>query len=124
MTSTGHAIQIFNDIASGKDGTLDITGRDLPEHGCFVGGVTTPLVFESVADANRSTALNRIHLFVALVDEQTDTPYIGWWLDEDTGKVWVDASTWYADPADAAAACRERGEIAFYDIATGESVRP
>lgn len=111
-----YAAEIFNSITDGKDGTLDIlAGLPLPEHGYFVGGVGTPLVFESVEAAN----LGLIHQFI----ENTEAGFVGWWTDQETGKLYVDGSSWHSFGPAAMHAAAIRGEIAFWDIAGQQEVR-
>lgn len=115
------ALKIFNDIMDGKDGTLDTIGTyPLPDTGYFVGGCGKPLVFPSAEDANLSGALRVIAEFV----KSTPARYAGWWTDSDTGKVYVDGTTWHANYNDAEAVTRERGEIAFWDIGRAREIRP
>lgn len=114
-----NAVRIFNDIADGKDGTLDTMGYDLPAHGYFVGGQGEPLVFESAEEANLPGSLNRIARFV----EDTEARFIGWWTDKETGKVWVDGTTWHIHRTTAFHAALQRGEIAFWDIKRDRELR-
>lgn len=115
------AIEIFNSIASGADGTLDtIEVYDLPTTGYFVGGHGKALVFESFEEANKSTALKQIIEFV----EDREARFIGWWADSETGKIYVDGTSWHADYDEAERVTRERNEIAFYSIADQREFRP
>lgn len=114
------AIEIFNSIADGEDGTIDTLCSDLPKRGYFVGGFGSPLVFDSTEEANRSAALTAIHDYV----RNTPARYVGWWTDSGTGKVYVDGSTWHTEYAEAEQVCRERGEIAFWSIADQREFRP
>lgn len=115
------AIHVFNSIADGVDGTADtITVYELPKHGYFVGGNGEPLIFGSAEEANRSASLKLIMEFV----DRTEARFIGWWTDEETGKVYVDGTTWHADYDEAERLCRERGEIAFWDIERQREFRP
>lgn len=113
------AIDIFNHIADGEDGTLDTSGADLPVGGYFVGGVGNPLVFNGFEEANASGALRRLASFL----EAQSAPYVGWWTDSDTGKVYVDGTDWYEGEFEAGKAARTRGEIAFWDIARERELR-
>lgn len=115
-----NAIEIFNSIVDGKDGTLDVMGYDLPTHGYFVGGAQPPLVFESVEAANTPGAMRAILSFVT----DATARYVGWWTDSETGKVYLDATTWFYSHPAAVRACRGRGEIAYWDIANQQEIRP
>lgn len=109
------SIQIFNCIVDGKDGTLRTDtglGSLLPTTGYFVGGVGKPLVFDSREDANTPDALARI---AAFIDAQC-AEYIGWWADSETGKVYVDGTSWFRLASEASEAAFQRHEIAFWDI--------
>ena len=114
------AIEIFNSIASGVDGTLDtVTVYDLPTTGYFVGGHGKALVFESLEEANKSTALKQI---IELVEDR-EARFIGWWADSETGKIYVDGTSWHETEFEAGRAARERREIAFWDIARERELR-
>jgi hypothetical protein len=113
------ATEIFNSIADGENGTLDIMGYDLPGYGYFVGGEGAPLVFGSVEDGNRSTAMRAIRDFVGKLSGR----YVGWWADEETGKIYVDGTTWFSSEHEAARTARERKEIAIYDIERKRELR-
>lgn len=114
-----HTLQIFNSIVDGRDGTVDTMGYDLPGDGYFVGGAVTPLVFDSAADANTPEALHRIRQFV------TDCParFIGWWKDTETGKIYIDGTSWGRALGPSMWLAVERGEIAFWDVANAREVR-
>jgi len=114
------AVAIFNDIVDGEGGTLDLLGHELPTHGYFVGGASKVLIFHSPETANNSAALKHIETFV----KDLEGRYVGWWADEETGKVYVDATDWYPDYETAEKECRRRGEIAFYSIADQRGFRP
>lgn len=113
------SVKIFNDIADGQDGTIMLDFSALPSFGFFVGGVGQPLVFGSAQEANTSQALRRITEFVG----STEALFVGWWTDSADGKVYVDGSEWYPDVDKAQRAAEERGEIAFWDIASASEIR-
>jgi len=112
-------IDIFNSIADGNDGTLGADGANLPVTGYFVGGVTAPLVFDSFREANTPSALGDIVEFL----KSTETAFVGWWTDSETGKVYVDDTTWHSSLESATGAAQERGEIAFWDILCETEIR-
>lgn len=102
-------------IDNPEGGTLDLRGFPLPDNGYFVGGACPPLVFDS-ADDMTYVALGAFigHLRSA---------YVGWWTDEETGKVYVDGTDWYGTEHVAATVARERHEIAFWDIGAEREIR-
>lgn len=112
-------IDIFNSLADSKDGTLSVDGGEPAAAGYYVGGAAAPLVFESLTDANRPSALGDIIEFL----KSAETPFVGWWTDSETGKVYVDATTWHGSLGLATQAALERGEIAFWDIAHEVEIR-
>lgn len=120
ITAARLAIEIFNHVADGEDGTASTSGADLPGEGYFVGGVGDALVFDGFGEANASTALRKVAEFLGA----QSAAYIGWWADSASGKIYVDGTSWHADYDDAEQACRERGEIAFWDIANKREFRP
>lgn len=97
-----------------EGGTVDIEGDPLPDHGFFVGGAGTMLVFKSAEEIDT-------HLVDVWFKGQ-QSPYAGWWTDKDTGKVYVDWTTWYSSRGQAGFWAERRKEIAFWDINFGESV--
>jgi hypothetical protein len=112
-------IEIFNSLADGKDGTLSVDGGEPAAAGYFVGGASAPLVFGSLEKASHHTALGDIIEFL----KSTETAFVGWWTDSETGKVYVDDTTWHSSLALATHAAQERSEIAFWDIANAQEVR-
>lgn len=110
--------QIF---ASPEGGTASLTGKELPTTGYFVGGLVSPLILDETSDA--AEARDEIEGFVAYLAESTDAEYVGWWADEETGKVWVDGTDWYSTEVRAAGIGRQRHEIAVYDIANERELR-
>lgn len=112
LTATTLAIEIFNSIADRKDGTLSASGRDLPTSGYFVGGVGKALVFDSFEQANESGSLRRITEFL----RGQSAAYVGWWADSETGKIYIDGTSWFEYPEQAIEAAFRTREIAFWDI--------
>lgn len=114
-----HTLEIFNSIVDGRDGTLDTMGYTLPKDGYFVGGAGDPLVFDSAEDASTPDAFRRIRQFVA------DCParFIGWWKDSQTGKVYIDGTSWGRALGPSMWLAGERGEIAFWDISNAREIR-
>lgn len=102
--------------ASPEGGTVSLIGEDLPTTGYFVGGMVSPLVLGNGIDFTPD-ALFEIDVFVDYVRTRVGAEFIGWWTDEETGKVWIDATDWYETEFRAGRAGRRRREIAIFDIA-------
>lgn len=105
-------------LASRSGGTVHLDGGELPTFGYFVGGIVSALV---VGD-DTLRPVEEIDNFVQYVEQQLDTPYLGWWTDEETGKLYVDATSWVADVDKAVRLGEERGEIAIFDIECKTSI--
>lgn len=106
-------------IDNPEGGTVSLLGDPLPQDGYFVGGRVSALIIEGDPRGYRE----EIDFFIEYL-HTLGAEYLGWWLDEDTGKLWVDCSDWFADYATAERVCRARGEIAFYDIERQCSFEP
>ena len=113
------AIEIFNAIADGRDGTIRLNGEDLPSFGYMVGGAGRVQIFADQVEANHPDALERIATLV----EDASAAYVGWWTDSETGKVYVDETSWHVVKAAAFHAALTRGEIAFWDVKEGREIR-
>ncbi len=115
------ALEIFNSIVDGRDGTIPLTESVTlaPATGYFVGGAGSVLVFPNREDANRPTGLKLLTEFVA----HATSKFVGWWEDSETGKVYVDQSDWFLTGGEAQNAAAVRGEIAFWDIEGGQEIR-
>ena len=115
--------QIF---AEPEGGTVKLGGGQLPDHGYFVGGIVRPLVIEQ--GDRLDDVRDNIKFFIENLAEDTgalrSVRYVGWWTDEETGKLWVDGTSWYSDYSEAEWVCRARGEIAFWSIADQREFRP
>lgn len=111
--------QIF---ASPEGGTASLTGKELPTTGYFVGGLVSPLILGNGPDFTPDAKWD-VETFIAYLAESTDAEYVGWWTDEETGKVWVDGTDWYSSEVRAAGIGRQRHEIAVYDIANERELR-
>lgn len=98
-----------------EGGTWGTLSRHLPDYGYFVGGAGEAFVAESASEMRQDR-------FRTWLDKVT-TPFVGWWTDSETGKLYVDAVTWYEDEYPAAAAGLARGEIAIYDIQRQRDLR-
>lgn len=103
-----------------EGGTVSLEGRDLPTTGYFVGGVVSPLVLPG-----DFLVASEIDYFVSyLTLDGNVAEYVGWWTDSDDGKLYIDGTTWHADYDEAERICRERNEIAFWDIERAREFRP
>jgi hypothetical protein len=91
------------------------TDQPLPDYGYFVGGMGDPLVFQSEYDMDDDS----IRRYVLA----GSSPFIGWWTDEEDGKVYLDGSEWFESEDEAARVSRTRKEIAFWDIANSRELR-
>jgi hypothetical protein len=95
-------------------GTLAIDGGlGLPTHGYFVGGAGPLLVFQSENMLRQCWGSVESYVSAAVAHGQQ---YVGWWTDPETGKVYLDCSTWHGDMFTADQQAMRRGEIAFYDV--------
>lgn len=106
---------IHADTPEEAGGTVALNGLPLPTTGFFVGGATESLIFERLADVDPG-AIERYVTYAP-------SAYVGWWVDDETGKVYVDAVDWYANEFTASAIARTRKEIAVWDIARVREVR-
>jgi hypothetical protein len=103
-------------IANPEGGTAHLVGRDLPTTGYFVGGAGAGLVFPPTASVDRYM-LTQMML-------RASSEFVGWWTDPETGRLHVDQVTHEVTYIGAEVACRDRREIAFYDIERGRSWTP
>lgn len=102
-------------IESPEGGTAHLAGWDLPAHGYFVGGAGAVLVFPSPETMDRA--------LIRMFCERAQSSWVGWWTDEETGKVYVDQTDWLTAQDLAARAARRRHEIAFWDIGREREIR-
>lgn len=116
---------LVNQILSTPDGgTVRMDGRPLPTSGYFVGGAGRALEIElkdSAVGAAFAQDLIRDFLNGITLDQ---VMYVGWWTDSETGKLWLDTTTWTASYNQAEQWCTDREEIAFWDIARAREFRP
>lgn len=54
--------------------------------------------------------------------ESNPSAGLGWWIDTDTGRVWLDAVHGYASVSDAYAAAIRNGEISIFDSQSGQPI--
>lgn len=100
-------------------GTVSLDGQPLPAYGYFVGGRITSLIIDLGDPAQPGADIDN---FVKEVESLPDTSYLGWWTDEESGALYVDATTWVPDVDKALRLGEERGEIAIFDISVRSSL--
>jgi hypothetical protein len=110
--------------ASPEGGTSSLRDHvvGLPTHGYFVGGLVSPLIIDDVDLITQDDRWN-LEMFASYLIETVGAEYLGWWTDSETGKVWVDGTTWHSDLDEAAWTGRGRSEIAIYDVAAQAEIR-
>ncbi len=96
-------------VNSPNGGTASLVDGELPVTGYFVGGVVSSLILDSVDR-------DEIEVFVTYLLAGTSAEYVGWWVDSETGKLYVDGVSWYTYQERAAWVAGRRHEIAFWDI--------
>lgn len=80
------------------------------------------------AEERRAQTKTAISKFIddnkdVLLDKKANpNKYLGTWLDENTGSLWLDVSTNFTNKRAATKAANEAGEIALWDVKRGESV--
>lgn len=105
-------------IESPEGGTVGRDGRDTPDHGFFVGGHGQPIVFS--AGAEYTADLERqVNDWI----RKSNAPFIGWWTDEETGKLYLDGSDYVESEFTATQLGRLREEIAVWDIGNERELR-
>ena len=109
-------------LAKPEGGTVSLTGDSLPVTGYFVGGVVAPLVIEPEdSPADQREALDT---FIEYLNGPTvEAAYLGWWTDEETGKLWVDGTSHHETEFVAGRIGRRRREIAIFDIERQREIR-
>jgi hypothetical protein len=116
MTMNAYTKLILDSL---EGGTVPLSG-DLPTYGYLVGGVVSSLIFDPSDDLQPGADIDH---FVDYVKGPTvAAEYLGWWTDEETGAVYVDASSWHPDVDKATRVGEERGEIAIFDLTTKNSI--
>lgn len=117
MTVT-EAHSIIDRIAGAPaGGTLPIRGHVVPAMGYMVGGGWPPVVFQPEWSAEEIRS--RLEAYIM----RLPTPYVGWWIDSRSGRLYVDGSDWFAVREDAERVARGRGELAFWDLSAGDEIR-
>ena len=115
--ATGYARAIVDGAAAAPDGgSITTTGAPVPGVGYVVGGVVPSLATEAAPTAEEVTAW-------ILATEAHRAGVLGWWVDTDTGRTYVDASDVIADRAEALELAAARGELAIWDLVAAAEVR-
>ena len=103
-------------------GSIPLWSDELPTTGYVVGGVVSSLVLPSV-DTLLLWDRTDYDLILPWLSDHADqlagADTLGWWIDSETDRAYVDASTVVDDLATAVQLGRERGEIAVWSL--GES---
>jgi hypothetical protein len=101
-------------IQNPEGGTVALAWDEVPTAGYLVGGLVSPLVLDEQGTlADEREALDA---FIEYINGPTvGAPFLGWWTDEETGKLYVDATTWHGTEFEAGRIGRERREIAIFD---------
>lgn len=102
-------------------GTIHLGGDNLPVTGYFVGGIVSPLIIEP--DESPADQREALDTFIKYLINGAGPAYLGWWTDEETGKVWVDGTTWHETEFEAGRIGRKRREIAIFDIERDRELR-
>lgn len=109
--------QIVQHVIDNREGgTVSAYGAGAPSFGYWVGGAGPCLVIPGPGLLD-SAGLIRDFL------NRCSAAYFGWWTDSDDGKFYLDCVTWVADVDKASRLASERGEIAFWDIASDAEIR-
>jgi hypothetical protein len=109
-------------VENPEGGTASLRGAELPTSGYFVGGIVFPLVLPGELGF-APAAEWYVEVFATYLTEHINADFLGWWTDSETGKVWVDGTTWHATGLEAGRVGRERGEIAIFDVAAQAEIR-
>lgn len=112
-------MNIFDHIkASPEGGTVGREGRGTPQYGFFVGGHGEPAVFSAGTEFTPDLE-RQINDWV----HKSNAPYVGWWTDEETGKLYLDGSDYIESEFTATQLGRLRKEIAIWDIENERELR-
>lgn len=115
--ATGYARAIVDGAATAPGGgSITTTGAPVPGAGYVVGGVVPSLVTEAAPTADEVTAW-------ILATDAHRAGVLGWWVDTDTGRTYVDASDVVSGRAAALELATARGELAVWDLAAAAEVR-
>lgn len=109
-------------MESPSGGTASLKGGHLPLSGYYVGGLVSPLILEP--EDSPSERREALDTFIEYLNGPTvGAPFLGWWTDEETGKVWIDGTSWHETESEAGRIGRQRREIAVFDIERDRELR-
>jgi hypothetical protein len=112
-------------VRNPEGGTVSLVpGVELPTSGYFVGGVVSPLIVDTLDSVSVQQAVRILDTIEEFVERVRALPltYLGWWTDEESGKLYVDGTTWHADRTGSLRIGRSRGEIAIFDVVRKTSI--
>ncbi len=102
-------------------GTMSLReSMSVPSYGYMVGGAGPVLVLRDSLGVDESRFLVESYLSHVRIQGHG---FVGWWTDRETGKFYLDCSTWHESVTDADRASTERKEIAFYDLGNDREMR-
>lgn len=107
--------KIMTDLSGG---TVRLDGGEVPATGYMVGhgrqGLSLP-----------ATMVTRALVWevVAYLTDTRGVRYLGWWVDQESNRFFLEPSDWTANYNHAVQMASEREELAFYDIARGADIR-
>lgn len=112
---------IADAVTSGKNGeTFDLNGDVMKERrGYWVGGGTPPITMK--ANSSYNEIKEKITQWLTYIGD-AEISYVGFWIDEENNRLFVDSCTLIYENNAAMELGRERGEIAIYDVARKESL--
>jgi len=93
---------------------------DSPKKGYMVG-------FKSLfVLPNVQSLMSETYLMLTLIVQELKTPnkdlFLGGWIDEESGKVYIDISENFINKDEALKVAKERGELAIYSLQFDESI--
>lgn len=115
MNAHDLAYQLYMMAKNNEGGTVPANDEPLPTTGYWIGGKYPPLVFKSVAELDRGEIAWWIGTHRAR--------WYGSWVDQETGKVHLDAVTHMHYRGTALDLGQVRGEISIWDISQGQEIR-
>lgn len=114
MIMSTDTLTLADMIATGTDGTVDVTGRSLPTDGYYV-AAASPF---NVSGPRDTLSPSLVRLFVGMAEQ-----YVGVWTDTNTHTVYLDHVEHHHDKTQALKIARARGEIAIWDVRNAQEIR-